>query len=379
MQGKTVAENPAKQKALIPPGVNENPDPGDPQPNTDASGARALIALQPDPVSSDSEASATAVTAEPTSAATTTPSSATLGDAEAEATASRTVRRRKKKKKNKAPLVLGAMCVAVLMLMIGLVVRDPTEPEAKKKERPPMPAVIPPVTNKPPPSRGNASDERPIGQNLTGYELVSDDRLLFVPPYGTDVPSAPLDLLPPGPALILSIRLGSVLDSKPGGELIEAFSPGLDDVIATIATRTKVPLEAISRCTAAMHPGRGGWPEVSLAIELKEPQAADELLEKWQVAASRTPGGATILAGDAVGSDAYFVADMDSPSVSRFAVGSVERISEVAAAEGGAIPLPRTSQALWDGSSDEADLVVLITPNFLFADGRAFSSHLRPS
>jgi hypothetical protein len=94
------------------------------------------------------------------------------------------------------------------------------------------------------------------------------------------------------------------------------------------------------------------------------------LIDKWQVAASRTADGATIYAGDSIDSDAYYFAGGQAEPISRFAVGSIKRISEVAAAEGGAIPLTRTFQRLWESSSDQAELVVLITPNFLFADGR---------
>jgi hypothetical protein len=137
----------------------------------------------------------------------------------------------------------------------------------------------------------------------------------------------------------------------------------------------------MERCSIALHPGRDGWPEVSLAIELTEPQPLSELTKKWHASASRTPTGATLYAGDDVGSDAYYVApgDIDADSkVSRFAVGTVKRISEVAESEGGPIPLPRTLQRLWNGSSVEADLVVLITPNFLFADSRQLLSVVVP-
>jgi hypothetical protein len=151
-------------------------------------------------------------------------------------------------------------------------------------------------------------------------------------------------------------------------------------VIGSITARAKVPVDSISRCSAAMYPGKDGWPEISLAIELKQPQPSSELIKRWQVAASRTPDGATIYAGDEVDSDAFYLADSaaDSTMVSRFAVGSVKRISEVAAAEGGAVVLPRSLQTLWNGSSDQADLVVLTTPNFLFADGRSLLQSSAP-
>jgi hypothetical protein len=59
-------------------------------------------------------------------------------------------------------------------------------------------------------------------------------------------------------------------------------------------------------------------------------------------------------------------------------VGSLARIGEVAAVQGAAIPLTRAFQSLWEGSSEQADLVLLIAPNFLFADGREMLRSLAP-
>jgi serine/threonine protein kinase len=309
-----------------------------------------------------------------------TPQPPPLDEAVARESQSRPLRRRKKKKKS-APLVLGGLCVAVLMLMIGLVVRDPNEPIAEKKPRPPIPDVLPRVSSQsaqPPVQR--ASHTPPAIESVAGYELVSDDRLLFVPPYAAGTPAAPLELLPPGPSLIISARLASIREHPLGSKLIASLSPELENVIGLITARAKVPVDSISRCSAAMYTGKDGWPEVSLAIELKQPQPSSELIKRWQVAASRTPDGATIYAGDEVDSDAFYLADSGAENrmVSRFAVGSVERISEVAAAEGGAVVLPRSLQTLWNSSSDQADLVVLTTPNFLFADGRSLLQSSAP-
>ena len=53
---------------------------------------------------------------------------------------------RRRKKKSNAPLILGGMCVAVLMLLIGLIVSGSGEGdiEPQAKQRRPLPKVIPP-------------------------------------------------------------------------------------------------------------------------------------------------------------------------------------------------------------------------------------------
>ena len=287
-------------------------------------------------------------------------------------------RRARRKKRSKAPFVLGAMCVAILLLMIGLLVpSSPEEETTAEKVRPPRPAVIPRVSNR----DDDDDDEREDGGRTKGkakkssatdgYQLVEDDQLLYVPPYAADKENPLLDYLPPGPAVVATFNLASILESSIGDQVIEAFSPELDNLLAVVAERAKVPLEDIANCGLTLHPGKEGWPEVSLAIQLKTPVSASELIEKWDVAASRTADGVTIYAGDALGADAFYLQGKGEDPVTRFAIGSVERIGEVAEMEGSGILLPRNSQALWNANSRDADLVVLFaSPNFLFADGR---------
>ena len=280
--------------------------------------------------------------------------------------------RRRKKKKSKAPLILGALCVAVLMLIISLLVYDPSEaneedPIADNRRR--LPTVVPSVTGK----KTAEDKETPRLVAPAGYTLTDSDRLLFVPPFADDENDAPLDLLPPGPAAILTVDLASITSSPAGSNFTESIDPELAGLLNLVARRSGVPIDSIRRCTAAFHAGKRGWPEVSLAIQLKDPQTLSELASFWKASPARTPDGATIYAGDAPDSDAYYIPDVGE-TVRRFAVGSVPRVSEVAADEGAAILLPRSLQQLWNSSSTEADFALLITPNFLFADGREMRS-----
>ncbi len=274
--------------------------------------------------------------------------------------------RRRRKKKSKTPLVLGSLCVAVLMLVIGVLATGRSEPEPQKRTRPALPSVIPPVTNRPatspPPNAPNSSS--PSG---LGYELVSDERLLFAPPYPADSASPPLVLLPPGPAMIVTARLGLIARNPIAADVI---SSELRHLMKLAADRAGTTPAEIRRLSVALHPGKAGWPEVSLMVELEEAIAADELIARLGVGTARTADGATIYVGEQDDSDAFYWKESDNELVSQFAIGSVPRISEVAAVEGGAIPLPRSSQSLWDGCSSESELVILVTPNFLFADGR---------
>jgi len=118
-----------------------------------------------------------------------------------------------------------------------------------------------------------------------------------------------------------------------------------------------------------------------LVVWLAEPQELKALRDKWNVSASKTPDGATIFAGDEADSDAYFVAGdavTDTTSVNAFAVGRLDLIRLIAEGGGGPIPLSRPMQTAWDQASDQAQSVVMVSPNFLFADGRKLLQRFAP-
>ncbi len=292
-------------------------------------------------------------------------------DPESSKQSERSPARRRKKKKSRAPLILGGLCLPVLIMMIVLMTRDTEMVPQTRREHLPNPPVISSAGTRSP-GGSSASDAESEPGNLHGYELVVDERLLWVPPYAADSETAPLELLPPGPGVIVSVRLGRLRASAVGKEIVDLLSPEISQLIELSSQRSKVPVDSIRRCSIALHPGADGWPEVSLAIELDTALPLSELTERWGASASRTSAGQTIYAGDDVGTDAFYIVPSDDESsVSRFAVGSVKRITEVAENEGGPISLPPSLQRLWSRSSDQADLVVLVTPNFLFADARS--------
>ena len=230
-----------------------------------------------------------------------------------------------------------------------------------------------------PDSRRNV--EAPSGSStdqpnrLRGFEIVDSDRLLWVPPYQADSPPPSLELLPPGPAGIVSVSIADLITDDQTQPMRSAFSAEINSLIQLVEQRSGVDRNNLARCTVALFPGRSGWPEIAMAIELAEPVELSTLTDKWNAQESRA-GDAVIYAGDDVDSDAFFIGDgeqgklPEGRSVSRFAVGKLQRIREVADNNGGTIPLVRSMQTLWNQTSRENDLVAMVTPNFLFADGR---------
>ncbi len=300
---------------------------------------------------------------------------------------------RRRRKQPLAPLVLGGLGVTVLVLVVAVLVYEPSSEPRPRPPRP-RPSADPPTVagDRERGETGRSSDAadrsspaataaaRSAEDASPDYEQVDDDRLLWAPPY-RPAPAAPRELLPPGPGIIATARLSRWLEDPAGRDLIDLFSPELPGLIATVERRTQVEATSIERLSVALHPGQSGWPEVSLAVELSEPEALSELVDSWQVAESRTPEGKTIHAGDEPGADAFYVhrLDTDDSLVTGFAVGSIDRISEVAELDGQSIPLPQKLDRLWKRSSDQADLVLLITPNFLLADARQLLHQSAPA
>lgn len=283
-------------------------------------------------------------------------------------------RRRRKRKKNRVPILAGMMVMPVLMLGLAIALRG-RDPEEKKKPRPRPSASA--LQNVPSVGEARREEKAPDApKSVNGYSVVESDRLLWVPPHAFDSGPPSLELLPPGPAGILSVSLARVIESPDWSPLRKAFQTEIEMLVSLAADRAGVSESNIQRCTVALFPGKAGWPEVTLAIELKQPVSIKTLTDRWEAFESRTPEGFTVFAGEEMDSDAYFLADGEKgkvesdAEVERFAVGPLNRIREVAENEGGSIPLTRSLQTLWDQSSSESDLVLLMTPNFLFADGR---------
>ncbi|MCA9135990.1 MAG: hypothetical protein KDB00_04505 [Planctomycetales bacterium] len=307
-----------------------------------------------------------------------TESSSVAEETSTESDASR--RRRRKRRKNRLPILAGMMVLPVLMLGLAIALRGrgPAEPPPRPRPSAGIAGNVPRV----PDSRRDVGGDEPTVVN--GYEIVDSDRLLWVPPYAADSTPPSLELLPPGPAVIVSVPIAHVVSSTDAEPMTSTFAGEIDSLIAIAEKRSGVSKQQMARCTVALFPGKNGWPEVALAIELTEPLELNALAEKWNAQESRVADGAIVYAGEEIDGDAFFIGGGqqgklgDGEKVRRFAVGSLNRIREVAEAGGAAIPLVRSMATLWNETSNQSDFVALVTPNFLFADGREMISSTVP-
>lgn len=277
---------------------------------------------------------------------------------------------RRRKKSKKAPLVIGGLGFVVMVLMVlVLVTRNGTGPANDQRSNRPQVAYQPPPAKT---DRSSSSEPAtPMTNDSDDYQLVDDSKTLWLPPTASESPA--LRMIPPGPQMVVTLRLRQILASSAGQQMLAAMDRELGDAWERVGTRSGVPLEQIERLTVALEGAGDGYPAAALGIELATPVPLGKLREGWKAESARTSEGATLFAGEERDGDAYFIAGddfEDETLVDAFAVGTVDQIKLVAELDGGSIPLPRSLERLWRSANADADMVVLATPNFLFADGR---------
>ena len=294
--------------------------------------------------------------------------------------------RSRPKRKSRAPWVLSGLAGVVVLQIIALSLMDPTQPVVSRRTEFVPPAVIPRVSNRT--VRDSlvtdsvASELDSKSSVVPGkYQLVQDQRLLYVPPSDKTANPVTLDLLPPGPSMIVSVRLADFQRSTVGPSMLDAFSPDLPLMIESMVKRLGVPADKASRVTAALYPGNGSDSfQVALSVTLDQPQPMASLLKSWGVSVARTRQGQTIYVGERANSDAYYLPEnqAETNNINRFAVGAIDLITELALIDGEPIPLPRSSRSLWDATDQAAEICVLVNSNFLFADGRSLLEQSMP-
>ncbi|HBJ33777.1 MAG TPA: hypothetical protein DDZ51_03230 [Planctomycetaceae bacterium] len=289
--------------------------------------------------------------------------------------------RKRNRRNQRGPIIIGSSAVGILLLLVAVVMRSTGDTTSPERPRPvPRPvAVVTPTTS---PSNAAtqtqpASSESAVG----GFEMVRDDKALWAPPWPADSVAPPLDLVVPGAQAIVSLRPKSMLREGAEADWLGWFGQDLEPSLKQLSQRTGVEPRQIERLTIGLVAGVDGEPMGSIAVWLSQPTDLKTLRQKWGVSASKTQTGETIFAGDEPSSDAYFVpgeAITDATTVSSFAVGSLDTIRLIAEGGGGAIPLSRPLQTAWDQTSDSADVVAMVVPNFLFADGRKMLQRFAP-
>ncbi|MGV3484282.1 MAG: hypothetical protein ACO1RT_07680 [Planctomycetaceae bacterium] len=354
------------------------PSPEASAPTANAGVAPAAVLAGASPAATSSAATSSATTSSATtSSATTSPATPS-----AAATAPRRPVRRRTRRTRRGPIIVGGVAAAILLGILAIVLR-PADEGPRPRPRP-LPPVREPVastgTTSPRPSStpAVATPSMPAATEAkTGYELVSDDRLLWASPWPPESVPPTLEMIPPGSQLVVTVRLNRVLGDGASSEWLDWLGPELGPALSGLEEQAAVKFAEVERLTIAMSVGTGGNPKMSFTITADQPLDVDAMTKLWKVTPARTAAGKTIYSGDSPQGNVYYVSE--NPARNRtFAFGPVDLISLVAENDGDAIPLARSLQQLWDTSSVDADLVALTIPNFLFADGRELLRRYAP-
>lgn len=251
---------------------------------------------------------------------------------------------------------------------------------------------------------------------LLHYQLVDRPDIPWAPPS----PPQPLDLelLPPGAQLIVSIQPHKLLQQASGKALIELLRQSwpLANWLEELMNASPIQIEEMQRLTMAMYSSKSNWdvatdsssrsfqeqeatnslPEIVLRIELKDNVDWNNIRERWGLTEnSRTGqhGLLTLRSGRAVISafpnrkderaDRSSQTQIKSMNVTPIehpggvlSIGSVELMEEVVELAGSVGPLNPQMKKLLEQSNADYDFCLLVTPRFLFTDGKTLLQSL---
>jgi serine/threonine protein kinase len=289
-------------------------------------------------------------------------------------------------KKGKRPVwLLPAMLGGCILLLLGLVgllsLNSSGKSTTAAVSSPVVGAVSPPQSAGKPesvaiPAAGGqevsgATKPRAMSALEEQFTLAStDDGLPWLPPRASR-PYA-LTMLPPGAHGFLFVKPMAWSSSVSGRALTEVLSVELENLSAAYRKFTSLPWSELQQGTIGLYPGGSdGLLQVVYRIQLKSPATADEIAGAFQGAKPQSFGE-----GETVWVDADLAAYIQPPSggaeskVDTFTIGPLSLIQDLASARGGAGPLRRQMEQLWQVSDAEADFSALLAVGPFFSDAR---------
>ena len=311
----------------------------------------------------------------------------------------------------------GVLIGLLLLLKFTGALQPSSEADAPNATRP-MPAAPPSLGSAPAAEQTSpATDPRTEHYEIVSARPGSNAGGLWAPP--TAPAPVPLDLLPPGGQLFISLRpdqwpsLDTPADasSENSGASPVAWSDVLGaqitGLVQQLQTMSGVPLADIEQITLAFYPPAqsGQAPRVCGRFHLARPMPLAELIAAWNDPAdeqiseqiseqgseqgseqrlwvarpeqafyiAKQPGTA---AQATAGSTLQSTAESDVELVRNFSVGPADMIREVAELDGTPGPLLPHLEKLWNSTDHTANLSLLVSTPFLFTDGRELLNYL---
>ncbi len=221
-----------------------------------------------------------------------------------------------------------------------------------------------------------ATDKEPIDERASVFQLVSGNAdTLFVPP-ALPKPFA-LELLPPGGQCFIHVRPQQLLDGVFSKNLLASLNDDLAPWLDQVARLAMVPLQSMSEMTIAVY----GEEKITYAIrvELAVPQSLSALKKSWSITGQEGNANRQLMVNaDGIG---FYVKEQplsDAQAVKEFSCGPKALLAQSAELDGAAGPLVTQLDKLWRSSDADADVCILASAPFLFADGRALLADAPP-
>lgn len=205
------------------------------------------------------------------------------------------------------------------------------------------------------------------------YRLLADDgELLWAPPVGTSAPLS-LELLAPGPDLIVSLDIPSWLDSPTGTEIVRLLDPLVGSALEWLSEYIGQPLDQLQQVVlAAYQSPQNGNIEWLVRGQLKQPIALSGLKAAWQeppIDGSASSAGVTYLARP----EQAFLVSLSGPTdvdggietSTLFVTGPPNLVREAVELGGQPPLLVRQLELLRSSSDAGAAIVVLARSGFL--------------
>ncbi len=264
---------------------------------------------------------------------------------------------RSKKRKKGAGWMLPVLggCGFIIVLLAILKLSGALEPGPADSVEKPAVAYVPPKAN---PSPTKKASEFYV-------ERPSESGDLWIPP--RDPVAWPLDHLPPGAQMFVHVQ-ADFLESD-SAKQIAASEVWRDQIASDIL----IGLSMVKSVNVAFYPPKqdGGPPGVAYRVALGEPISVDAFKGLLSDAPPAILNGKSVFANQRHAFWPHLRLETDAESTIRsFTVASIEQMKEAIDLGGEAAPMLPDVESLWELSDREADLSILVTPAFLFSDGR---------
>jgi hypothetical protein len=264
---------------------------------------------------------------------------------------------RSKKRKKGAGWMLPVLggCGFIIVLLAILKLSGALEPGPADSVEKPAVAYVPPKAN---PSPTKKASEFYV-------ERPSESGDLWMPP--RDPVAWPLDHLPPGAQMFVHVQ-ADFLESD-SAKQIAASEVWRDQIASDIL----IGLSMVKSVNVAFYPPKqdGGPPGVAYRVALGEPISVDAFKGLLSDAPPAILNGKSVFANQRHAFWPHLRLETDAESTIRsFTVASIEQMKEAIDLGGEAAPMLPDVESLWELSDREADLSILVTPAFLFSDGR---------